>query len=202
MKKMSNKFLLEYFEEHKRALELQLDVVNPLWSTYLIARKEYKEKTFNNKPASSLSNLYDDFNKLVNSLETDDLEQFILNTSTQDIIVFDQLMINEIKNLPKETSVSVKKFISNKINEFQVLVNDNYIYLPENVQHYVTESRFAYKENLYIHSKVSVEKFHKINNIYNRLVSSLDKDTKKHFVNTLMYQDFIAICNLHWKEFN
>src|SRR6185295_6535738 len=141
MKKMSNKFLLAYFEEHKRALELQLDVVNPLWSTYLIARKEYKEKTFNNKPASSLSNLYYEFNKLVNSLETDDLEQFILNTSIQDIIIFDQLLIDEIKNSSEKKLGSVRSFISNKINEFQVLVNNNYIYLPENVQHYVTESR-------------------------------------------------------------
>jgi hypothetical protein len=200
---MSNEFLLAFFKQNKRAHELLLDIDNPLWSSYLNARQEYKEKTFNKGTSEiSLSVIIEEFNRLINILKNEDLERFILNTAVQDIIVFNQLMINEIQNLPKEKPVSVKTFLSNKIGEYQVLVNNNYVKLPENIKIYITKSRFKYKESLYVHSKVSVNEFYEINNTYNSLVSSLDEDTKNCFVNTLKYQDFIAICNFILEEFN
>ncbi|CAG8852185.1 35933_t:CDS:1, partial [Racocetra persica] len=59
------------------------------------------EDTFNKKEVSSLSGLYEEFKNIVNQLNEEDLKQFISITLIQDIVVFDQVMIDKIKNLLK-----------------------------------------------------------------------------------------------------
>ncbi|CAG8510213.1 11463_t:CDS:2, partial [Racocetra fulgida] len=172
---MSNNFL----EEHKSAKELLLKNLPFEFNDYLDKRRPYKEDTFNEKEVSSHSGLYEEFKNIVNQLNEEDLKQFILITSIQDIVVFDQVMIDKIKILPKGKPVSVQNFIKNKLSEFEVLLNDNYVNLPEYVQVYIIKNRFQYKQNLYINSKVSVKNFHDINNTYDSLISNLDENIKK-----------------------
>ncbi|CAG8766224.1 31522_t:CDS:1, partial [Racocetra persica] len=86
---------------HKSAKELLLKNSPFEFNDYLDKRRPYKEDTFNEKEVSSLSGLYEEFKNIVNQLNKEDLKQFILITSIQNIVVFDQVMIDKIKNLPK-----------------------------------------------------------------------------------------------------
>lgn len=199
--KMSNIFLLHFFQEHKRKNELLIENCPPEWKSYLDNRQKYKKETFNRKPVTSLSNLYEEFNKLVNSLVDEDLNQFICFTGIQDIIIFDQFMIDQIEELTADNKTAVQVFVKVRQSKYSYLFKDNCSILPDHVKVYIKD-RYNYKSDLYLRSKVSNGTFHSINSTYGRLISSLDDKLRKCFVDALMYQDFDLICESILNEFN
>ncbi|CAG8839305.1 33596_t:CDS:1, partial [Racocetra persica] len=177
MDKDLRKNLIKSLKE-KTLEETQLIESVPVeWKTYFDTRKTYREKLFRNKYDDSLRNILGEFNNLVNGLSDSELRQFILFTSKQDIVVFCEFTIEEIRTLPEN------KLTINIKNKYDNLLKKASLALSENVNKYINRDRFRYKERLYHGLHCDVDNFKEINNTYNTLISNLDEDTKKIFVN-------------------
>src|SRR5690242_7093975 len=181
--------------EEKSLEETQLIENVPVeWKTYFDARKTYRETLFRNKYDGSLGNILEEFNNLVNSLPDNELQQFILFTSKQDIVVFYEFMIEEIKTLSEnDLSINRKEYYGDLLDETSLV-------LSENVNRYISKDRFQYKKKLYHELHCDVDNFKEINNTYNSFIGNLDEDSKKIFVNALMYQDLYLLCDLYLRD--
>ncbi|CAG8826085.1 9138_t:CDS:1, partial [Racocetra persica] len=161
MDKDLRKNLIKSLEE-KTLEETQLIESVPVeWKTYFDARKNYREKLFRNKYDGSLGDILGEFNNLMNSLSDNELQQFILFNSKQDIIVFCEFMIEEI-NILSKNDLSI-----NKKENYGDLLEETSLVLSENVNRYIDKDRFQYKKKLYHGLHCDIDNFKEINNTYN-----------------------------------
>lgn len=199
---MNKTEIIKYFKDDIDSLMVLFESRNFESRNYLESRRMYKLDTFANMAYSeSLPSIYQDFNRLINRLSEEDLEDFIRITCVQDIMVFDQIMIDSLNESDDNTSITFTNFIVKHENMYENMFTELVTDLPTSVNEYLLGSRLKFKTSLYLRSHSSCDEIHTNNRKEIGIISDTDDDTKKKFARTMMLQDLILICEYHKQNF-
>ncbi|CAG8734916.1 11676_t:CDS:2, partial [Racocetra persica] len=145
--------------------------VKSIFEEYLKLRASFKDNTFLKDGIFTINdqtNINNKFNETVDKFsDANDLHDFIIVTSFQDIIAFYKAMINLIK--------TVKYFIHAE--------------LLTNAQEYFIHYRGVYKSDLYLKAKFTLSSFNEIKEKYNEIFLMLDDRKSLKFAEASKYQD-------------
>jgi len=192
-----NKFV-DYFKRHEESLARQYAERPEISKPYLEKRWEYKMVTFfRPEHDHCVTDINQEFQRLLSHFSGQELKNFIIMTSIQDVIIFGRLMINKATNQSTRDSVSIEDLVIREKKKYESLHTQYLTTLPYEAKRYIIDSREPYKRDLYLRKIFSIETFNTVNRFYRELLQKLDQKAQKNLVKASMYQDLKIICELH-----
>ena len=197
---MSRSEIIEYFSNHKDEFENLYQSHLPVFKSYLEARRDHKKASFGGNHNQDL----DDQARFEYGLllerrylaSAENIEDLVLTTAIQDLIIFDEIMLEKVVIFEEKEICTKEEFIKRQRENYQALFNMIIGDLPEDAREYVTQHHRGYKTDLYLHNKIVSELYTTNTNRLNALLRAYD-EIKEKIMNAIAYQDLFIICMKH-----
>ncbi|CAG8821903.1 18316_t:CDS:1, partial [Gigaspora rosea] len=161
-------------------------------SPYLQNRSPYRLNLLKEAPdIDTFNQIINEFSTVLSVCNDIQLKLFIKLTRLQDVKLFYESQIEEIKQI--ETKLVVRNYYSEK-EKLYVKEMQSYSFEvnKEAINDYF-QYRYSYRYNLLVKGEFDSVVFQKINNMYNTIISDLKPDVLNQFINYLKLQDLFIL---------